>query len=214
MKPRPVAPILFLALACSSVATTPPPVVRDGATTSPGHDGAVDVPKSALPDAARESGLAAGACRDESDCGQFQRCYVPDPRIMGGGDAAPACYQNCQTDQDCNRGGGHGSICSVSPACSTAYDRDGGQISDIRVCVPGCRVVNCWPEETCGADDHCAPTTCTRDADCPTNFACTPGDGGAPICRRRACTSDSQCQGACVESRCYDELGRCGGLPV
>jgi hypothetical protein len=80
----------------------------------------------------------------------------------------------------------------------------GAPIAENTECEPSCDRVACLVGQTCRSDGHCTPSVCIQDSDCPPNFAC-----GQGTCARRRCTSDSSCQGACVNGACYPTPGIC-----
>jgi hypothetical protein len=150
---------------------------------------------------------APHCCRSDQDCTVVgQHCVAPGEVLCGG----PACPRDpqpgaCNTDADCQRSGGVGpAICVASPCCSYSY------------CTAGCTSdADCGDGATCGADAHCRPIPCTTTADCPPDFECPETQPDVIYCTRKACQSDADCSGYCVDGECHGgKLGVCGFLPV
>jgi hypothetical protein len=72
--------------------------------------------------------------------------------------------------------------------------------------VPGCASsVDCGAGQSCDLGDHrCRPSDCSENAPCPENFLCADG-----LCARASCTEDRDCDGFCVDGRCFDRYGTC-----
>jgi len=104
----------------------------------------------------------------------------------------------CEGDVDCH----DGDVCFFfTPLCSC-----GGQASECRL---RCTASSCESDETCNETSGiCEPTRCGPTYACPEHTVCVDDGGDAHGCERLACTSDEDCGcGACVEGRCFSELG-------
>ena len=137
--------------------------------------------------------LGMGECRTSDDCVEMNGafCMSPDaPQLCG------ACFEPpdpCLSDAECAQQDPT-TIC-VQPPCSC-----GGS-----ACAPGCMSdADCKDWQHCSPGHRCEADACASNADCPDNFACTSGE-----CARKACTSDVDCNGFCVNSQCYDMAGHC-----
>lgn len=145
-------------------------------------------------------------CHTDVECSATS-CVGPG-ESAGCGACNPAPSE-CTTDAECqapagaNAGVGQVAICEpITCSCGGA-----------RHCVPGC-----FGPETCGVGQtcdvptgRCQPMGCsTADpvAPCPPDFDCI-----ADACARRACTSDFDCDGFCVEGTCQSSLGQCLAPP-
>jgi hypothetical protein len=81
---------------------------------------------------------------------------------------------------------------------------------------PPCPPPLCHKQSDCIGDEYCVPPReanpdmpihCTRNDQCPVNFACS------MTCQRKSCTSDSDCAGFCVNGACYSDIGTCVSTP-
>jgi len=135
--------------------------------------------------------LEPGQCRTDADCaGNGEYCAVEGPEYCGG---AGCLLEPCSADADCQAMGL--SVCEEVACCGGTH------------CIPGCDADNpCPVGQTCTADNHCVAQPCAEEA-CPANFDC--GSGADPSCARRACGSDTDCDGYCVLGGCYPEPGFC-----
>ena len=136
--------------------------------------------------------LGEGECRGNEDCTESAAsCAPPGSPFCGG---AGCLLDPCGIDSDCPTGGGP-MVCEIDECCGD------------KRCVPGCVVdTDCEEGFSCTPDQHCVPQPC-QDVACPANFDC--GDGVVPSCTRRACSCDSECEGACVVGGCYPAPGTC-----
>ncbi|MDF1564031.1 MAG: hypothetical protein P1V51_13365 [Deltaproteobacteria bacterium] len=170
--------------------------------------------------ACREASAAPAECPDY-DCPQPECCGATADCSNAGAPCSPPgsvpscgiCDDapgDCTSDAEC----GYFEICEpVRCSCSGA-----------RACVPGCRDPGdgCSPTDPCSGlvlcptgwscdareHPHCVATSCAAAPDCPPDFDCSAG-----ACERRHCQLDLDCEGVCVEGRCYASYGRCE-LPV
>lgn len=136
--------------------------------------------------------LPEDACTSERPCPRESgvTCNEPGNPVCGGPPPPP---DECATDSDCDSAG-QTQICVPTGHC--------GQ----RVCEPGCTSdSDCGVPEVCGSDHRCAPRPCSDSGTCGPNFACN-GDG---LCERRSCAFTENCEGHCVNGRCYAEPGTC-----
>lgn len=180
---------LGLVAACSS--SGPPAGSGDGGI-DPTRDAAADSPV-----------LGTHRCRTSTECGAEERCAVVVEIVCGGAEAP----SGCTVDGDCADGGADRICVYGFVACETSS------------CRPKCRVdTDCaghagsaYGDFACQtATGRCIEKTCGGDADCRTNFTCQAvGPQGARVCRRKPCTVDADCRGACVERQCGDEPGTC-----
>lgn len=134
-------------------------------------------------------------CNGQADCNPSNtlRCVGPEAGVQCGiCDRTPG---SCTTDAACDPAG-TARICELI-LCSCI---------DQRECVPGCAgAAPCGDGLVCDVPtSRCVPLTCGAAAPCPDNFDCAAGS-----CTRRACTSDAQCDGFCVDGACFDALGTC-----
>ncbi|HVR18678.1 MAG TPA: hypothetical protein VMS65_03245, partial [Polyangiaceae bacterium] len=137
--------------------------------------------------------LPEDACTNERPClGRFApaRCIGPEDRECGGPAPPP---DECSEDADCVAIGDP-VICEPNGHCG------------MRQCVPGCLSDgDCGQGTVCGSGHRCEPKPCTNAAACGPNFECTL-EG---LCERHRCLSTTNCEGYCVNGRCYDAPGQC-----
>ncbi|MGH7282972.1 MAG: hypothetical protein ACRELY_15720, partial [Polyangiaceae bacterium] len=70
-----------------------------------------------------------------------------------------------------------------------------------------CTATSCPASEECDPNGDCVARHCTHENEllaCPHNFACRDD-----ACERKACTTDAQCEGACVKGSCFPRPGAC-----
>jgi hypothetical protein len=146
-----------------------------------------------------------------TQCASNAHCPATAPACSSVGGAFGPSFQfctQCAQDGDCGDelphcqnqyGIGRCVACLVTTDCA-----DG-------ICVEGACVPECGPDEPCSnplteCDDQlrCGPLACADDSACPANTRCASGG-----CARRACDADSDCDGYCVNSFCYETLGTC-----
>jgi hypothetical protein len=149
-----------------------------------------------------DSGIPDGAtgCHSDRDCnGQapsFETCArVEDPQCGG---AAPP--QECSTDGDCADGGADaGALICITETCGA------------RRCVARCTSDAACPSNPSGAlacssaSGQCVAKPCMQSSECPTNYTCDANH----VCLVKACTSDADCTGACVNRQCSATIGIC-----
>ncbi len=144
-------------------------------------------------------GANGGPCWSMNDCG-YAPCLPPGSPLCGGACIAP--QHPCTSDTDCQADAAAPTVCEVIP-CSCPFGMG---------CVPGCTTSADCPEgQTCAANHHCRPSSCSPNGACPRDFSC--GGDPAATCVRKPCQKDSECSGACVLGRCYAGPGMCR-LPV
>jgi hypothetical protein len=185
------------------------------------------------------SGMSLGDCRVASGCvadlcfacsctPQFEGCRrEADPAFEcpALGCPQPLC---CGEDGACPGGGG---LTCVQPGdslgCGVCNPTAGSCTSDAecapsicepiecscseqRACVPGCAsTADCGEGLSCDIVGHrCLPASCSENAPCPDNFICADG-----LCARASCTGDTDCDGFCVDGKCFDSLGTCKAPP-
>jgi hypothetical protein len=138
-----------------------------------------------------------------------------------------ATSSGCATDADCRNSGevcfypGQPN-CPVDFSCSPEYCATDEWCSPADPAFPICGDSECRPHcvddggcrsgaETCSAaSGTCVPIPCDGGFACASHETCVPG-GPVHGCVRDACAGDADCAGGfCVESKCYDDPGRCG----
>lgn len=143
----------------------------------------------------------APTCHNHADC-DGAICYWPGEPIGCG-----ACFtaeNTCLTDTDCTSGD------PAAPLVCKQSNIDDCLCESAMICKPGCTSDNqCGTAEFCDVDNHCKPQSCIPAVPCPANYGC----GGGGVCEQLACQDDSECQGYCVKSKCYNDLGTCGFPP-
>lgn len=148
----------------------------------------------------QSSAASASSCRSRDDCrSSFEFC-LPPGEFAGCG----ICFigDGCTSDSACQAYGPE-YICDSAPCSCPGHP----------ICVAGCTSdASCRTGQSCGGDHRCSPSACQADPDCPTNFVCAGANG--QHCARRACSSDIECEGYCVNGNCYDALGTCTQPPV
>jgi hypothetical protein len=136
--------------------------------------------------------VASTSCNADTDCGFGATCLPP---VVG-----TCSTQSCTTNSNCSMSGAScvgGAVGSCVPAsCSGSNPCDKGN------CVSNKCVCN--KDNQCGSDDcraaGCTASTCTDNSNCGRSQVCT---GPMVGTCRKACTSDSQCDGAiCVSGSC------------
>jgi hypothetical protein len=170
-------------------------------------------------------------CTVDGDCGAGKICLPQAGACFCPGQAsgqpmmvcAAACTStSCSTDETCDAASGR---CKPTP-CGPAYACHAGF-----TCAPtrtgadanGCAVAKCATDgytcpygQTCGAgqnvDAHgCSDVSCVGGQfKCPGNTDCDAASPESNQCKRRACTSDRQCDcGACIQGSCQDYFFVC-----
>jgi len=136
----------------------------------------------------------ADGCSMEQRCA-FGMCWAPGSTLPCGM-CQPTPIGVCATDSDC----------PASKVCG--YDSSLCLCESATTCMDDCHVAGCAEGQSCGLDGHCTTTLCGSVADCPPNFDC-----GLAGCSRKACRGSWECEGSCVNGRCYDEMGYCAFPP-
>jgi hypothetical protein len=163
-----------------------------GAGGGSGIDASVDKPKPGM----------GTPCESQDDCGTTTLLFCRTPGDPYGCGTCQRAVAECSSDADCAPDGGATTkrICEIPPS-SLCY------CSPVKVCIVGCRTnADCGVGQGCN-EAHSCEKTCAAAADggCSLDFACS----ASGFCRRRACTTDSQCSAACVNGACYNTRGAC-----
>lgn len=147
-----------------------------------------------------------GVCAENSDCPEAAPvCGAVQSGFMGGPTfrLCTACALDAQCPNErphcqLNYGLSKCVACVTTAECATGVCFEGS-------CTPSCGADKpCGGALECSPELRCGPLSCSNDSVCPVNMACNAGH-----CARKACTSDTMCQGACVSGFCYDSLGTC-----
>ena len=146
-------------------------------------------------------------CSSNQDCGVgfILTCRAPG-EFLGCGTCLPG-QSNCSIDADCAADAGTSGgkmICDPGPGASCLCP---GTL----ICVAGCRAKSdCPSSQGCNNLHQCQDTCAPGEITCPVDFSC----GTDGFCRRKSCTSDAECSGACVKGACYGTRGSCAYLPA
>jgi len=162
---------------------------------------------TATPSATPTLASAGDPCRRTEDCRRPELVCV-EPGGFAGCGICRLEEDQCDIDADCTVQG-DGLVCELQPMLGSDC-----LCHPTLLCIPGCGGDgDCEIGEQCTAS-HCVPRKCTGSSDCPRHFSCIQQPLNGHICRRSFCSSDADCEdGFCVDSDCYDSLGRCEVLP-
>lgn len=200
---------------CGQCTCGPQPILPDGSGTVCSTE--TDCPEST----AQLDGRVASVCDDDlgscQECAEDSDCSEERPYCaLEEWSGTRQCFE-CKTEDDCS---GESPVCNlIAPVggtaragscveCVTTADCSEGICQSDNVCYDQCQTdEDCASFEfTACQDKRCAPTSCSRDADCPSNAECT-----TLGCQRKQCTADDDCDAGafCVNTRCYDQEGTC-----
>jgi len=145
-----------------------------------------------------------GAACPIDGCFAEQACEEPMAMCWSPGETLPCgmCMPAGMIDNPCTSDG----ECAAGTVCE--WDTSGCLCEPAQACVAACTAGSCDEGQTCGADGHCATTSCGAPEDCPPNFKCDAGG-----CLRKVCGSSEVCEGYCVNSKCHGAPGYCSPPP-
>lgn len=178
-----------------------------------------------------DGGADGGAKTEGASCRLTAECKAGFEQCLGPGEfggCGAVASGDCDTDEDCSR---------VPPTLDGGSDAtddadaavDAGSTPDRRVCgvrgpcqqrglcVPACTSDLDCPSTSAErrrcdlATGKCEIVQCSSDAECDASSRCS--DGPVRLCTRRACKTDGECPGACVNGGCFATAGKCTPLP-
>ncbi|MEM6989574.1 MAG: hypothetical protein AAF721_03730 [Myxococcota bacterium] len=124
-------------------------------------------------------------------------CYRPDTSGAGcGGGGGASCVPGGDPCLD-------GQVCSHDAPCGPE-------------CGAPCTAGSCSPGFVCALQTGvCTPLVCPDEVTCGPNAMCDRAQAalGLPGCVRKACTTNDECDGFCVNTRCFAMPGFCSPTP-
>jgi hypothetical protein len=143
-----------------------------------------------------------GNCSCSCTCASKTECSGPSVCVAPVDPTPPCCgvAPMCQADSDCaSKPGG-----STTPICNRL---------GCGFCTSACtKDLECGDGYRCRSDGHCTHARCDQDGvACPAQSHCAAAQAQADSfgCLHDACSTDAECNGACVNGHCYASGGRC-----